>query len=288
MHTKFVSHAISIALMFLIVFSVSAVAQSPSDQPNAARSVHLRWDGENATGIYNEVNVKQSQLNSYFCVIGFDQGYFGIQDIADSRQVIFSIWDADKSSDPNAKERDIKPEDRVQLLYHADDVKVERFGGEGTGGHGVFKYDWKENTNYRFYVSAKAGGGFTTYTSFFFLNETRNWKKILSFRVFTGGRLMGGFYSFIEDFRRDYKSAKELRRAFFKNGAARNASGTWTAFNQAYFTADNSASMNINAGFAGREFFLQNGDGTRMFTRPNTVIKLTDQTRTFSAGDLPE
>ena len=40
----------------------------------------------------------------------------------------------------------------------------------------------------------------------------------MTFRTHTGSERLKGLYSFIEDFRRDGKSATETRRAVFGNG----------------------------------------------------------------------
>ena len=41
-----------------------------------------------------------------------------------------------------------------------------------------------------------------------------------TFSTLAGGKALGGYYSFIEDFKRDGASANELRDAAFRSGAA--------------------------------------------------------------------
>jgi hypothetical protein len=59
--------------------------------------------------------------------------------------ILFSIWDKTSTEDdPNAD-----PEELVKLIAKGKDVKVERFGGEGTGGKSYRGYDWKFVQNYQ-------------------------------------------------------------------------------------------------------------------------------------------
>jgi hypothetical protein len=63
--------------------------------PRAARSVHLRYRAPASTLFYNEVTVEESTSSTYFCVCGFNHGYFGMQELRPGREkvVIFSVWD---------------------------------------------------------------------------------------------------------------------------------------------------------------------------------------------------
>jgi hypothetical protein len=93
-----------------------------------------------------------------------------------------------------------------------------------------------------------------------------------------------GYYSFIEDFRRDTKSVGEVRRARFINGWVKPITGDWVALSKARFTASGAtweAKENINAGFSGHEFFLATGGDTRM------TMKLRDPIIAPTRGGSP-
>ena len=78
---------------------------------------------------------------------GFRHGYFGIQEQANGRKVvIFSVWDPTKGNNSNA----VPEEQRVEVLFKADDVVARRFGGEGTGAQSFFEYPWKIGETCRF------------------------------------------------------------------------------------------------------------------------------------------
>lgn len=77
------------------------------------------------------------------------------------------------------------------------------------------------------------------------------WKKLATFRTRTGGLSLSGYYSFIEDFRRDVQSVHQVRRARFGNGWIRTPQGARVALSRARFTASNAeweSKDNINAG----------------------------------------
>ena len=254
-----------------------------ADPPRQARSVHLVYTAPEATTFLNQVVVEQSQPNSYFCVCGFSHGYFGIQELREGKKVvIFSVWDPGKQQDAKAV-----PEDqRVEVLDKADDVRVGRFGNEGTGGQSFFDYPWKVGETYRFAVKATVEGDKTKYAAYFFLNDTNAWKHLVTFRTRSGGDALKGLYSFIEDFRRDVKSAAEVRRARFSDAWVRGSDGEWTPVTQARFSADKTPTDNIDAGVVGEAFYLQTGGDTQNHTPLKS--KLTREAGVKPTDELPK
>ncbi|MBN1818816.1 MAG: DUF3472 domain-containing protein, partial [Sedimentisphaerales bacterium] len=252
---------IAAILVFFGLLCLTGLAQN--EPPKAARSVHLWYPAPDGTVYYNEVTVEKSVPGSYFCVCGFNHGYFGIQELWEGRKVvIFSVWDPGKQDNPNAV-----PQDRqVKVLYEGDGVKVSRFGNEGTGGKSMFDYDWKVGQTYKCMVKTEVEGDRTTYAAYFYLNEEKQWKHLATFQTITGGDLLNGYYCFIEDFRRNGQSAQQVRRARYGNGWVRTADGLWKPLTQATFTADNTPTMNIDAGVTEGAFFLQNGGDTANHT----------------------
>jgi hypothetical protein len=84
----------------------------------------------------------------------------------------------------------------------------------------------------------------------------------VTFRTRTGGKALGGYYSFVEDFRRDGKSVGQVRRAFFGNGWVRGLNGSWASLHRATFTGSSAeweAKENIDAGMSGNQFYLATG-----------------------------
>lgn len=107
---------------------------APADESlagRACRSVHLRWPAAPAAAFSQDLVVEASDPGTYFMACGWGRGYFGIQERTGGRGkvVLFSVWDRPAGDDPDAV-----PEDRRVAVRHAgDDVRVGRFGNEGTG-----------------------------------------------------------------------------------------------------------------------------------------------------------
>jgi hypothetical protein len=263
-----------VVLVAFLGLSCAPVAAGGSDDaaPRAARSVHLGYRSRGGTAYYNEVTVQQSVPGSYFMCCGFRHGYFGIQELHGGKKLaIFSVWDPTHGDDPRA----VADEKRVKVLYKADDVRVQRFGGEGTGGQSFFNYDWKPGQTYRFLVKATVTGEKTAYAAYLFLNESHAWKHLVTFQTSAGGDQLRGLHSFIEDFRRDGRSAQEIRRAEFGNGwVCRD--GTWTPLTEARFTASGAsweAKETIDAGAVKDRFYLQTGGDTKRSHALGSVIQ---------------
>jgi len=224
----------------------------------ACRSVHLAYPGGPGSAFYNEVTIRQSAPGTYFMVCGWDKGYFGLQELADGRKLlIFSVWDSE-SDDPNAQEQ----EARTKLLHRDEKVRVKRFGGEGSGGQSFFDYDWKAGETYRLMVSSRADGDRTEYTGWFFVPEEGAWKKLVTFSTITGGKDLGGYYAFIEDFKRDRDSATRARVAEFGNAWLRPVAGPPVPLAKARFTADANPVRNIDARARDGRFTLATGGAT--------------------------
>jgi hypothetical protein len=241
----------------------------------AARSVHLTYPAPESSVFYNEVIVDQSAAGSYFMVCGWNGGYFGIQELADHRKVIlFSVWDssASKGDDPAA----VNAGERVECFYQAADMRIKRFGGEGTGGQCMGDFEWSVGETNRFVMTAKPEGEKTAYSGYVWLAAEKKWKQLVTFRTRGGGKAANGLYSFIEDFRRDGKSADEVRRARFGHGWVKSAAGEWAPLLEARFTASNAdweAKETINAGTEGDWYFLATGGSTKTTTPLSTLIR---------------
>lgn len=225
----------------------------------ACRSVHLGYPGEAGSAFYNEITVRESAPGTYFMVCGWNKGYFGIQELANGKKlIIFSVWDSE-SDDPNAQ----KPENRTKLLHQDEKLRVKRFGGEGSGGQSFYDYDWKVGETYKFMVSSRVDGDRTEYTGWFLHPEENAWKKLVTFSTITGGRDLGGYYAFIEDFKRDRVSATHARRAEFSNAWLKTVGGKAVPLTKARFTADGNPAMNIDAFAREGRFTLVTGGETK-------------------------
>ena len=244
----------------LVLFTASTAFGDEKLAGIACRSVHLYYPAPVGTAFVNAVSVETSAPGTYFCVGGFNHGYLGIQEQAAGKKlVIFSVWDPGKQNDPGA----VAADRRVKLLAKDPQTRVGRFGNEGTGGQSFLDLDWKPGARYRFLVTARAEGDRTAYSAFLAVPGADRWRLIASFSTITGGELLKGYYSFVEDFRRDRVSATRERRARFGPGWVRDAKdGRWSPLARARFTADTNPSLAIDAGEKDGQFFLATGGET--------------------------
>ena len=246
--------------LIALILSVCGMASPGATPQQACRSVHLWYPGPGAVTFCNEVTVERSAAGTYFMACGFDGGYFGIQELGNGKKVVlFSVWEPDAGNDPKA----VAEDRRVKLIAKGEGVRTGRFGGEGTGGQSFFDYDWKAGQPYRLLVTAKSDGPRTRYAGYFYVPEKSAWQHLATFSTLNKGKLLRGFYSFIEDFRRDGDSATHERCAFFSEGWVKSKDGRWTALTRARFTADHNPATNIDAAAKGPAFVLRTGGDTR-------------------------
>lgn len=251
----FVSITRSVAYAALLLTSLnvitSMVQADESLKDKACRSVHLGYKVPKGDGFYAEVKVSKSAPGTYFSVCGFNHGYFGIQQLDEKRKVvIFSIWEPGNQND----QASVPAEKRVKLIAQGKNVRIGRFGNEGTGGQSFLDHDWKLETTYRFFVQSRrdpADAERTQFAAYYFLPEEKEWAHIATFSTLTGKRdedsLLSGYYSFVEDFRRNKISASQARAATYGPVWVRDREGKWHTPEAARFTGDSNPATNVTA-----------------------------------------
>ena len=231
----------------------------------ACRSVHLGYTAPKAVAFYQEITVRESAAGTYFMVCGWSKGYFGIQELGDGKKVVlFSVWDPGEQNDPSQVDDD----QRVKLLHKDGAVRVGRFGNEGTGGQSFLDYDWQIGQTYRCLVTAKADGKRSEYAGYFYIPESQSWKHLVTFSTPTGGELLQGHYSFVEDFQRDRVSTTYTRRAEFGPAWIQTPDQVWMPLAKARFTGDGNPVVNIDAGPIHGRMFLATGGTIQNKTVP--------------------
>lgn len=230
------------------------------ERRNAA-SVHLMYPVPKEAKVawfYNEIRAKTTPLWSFYMACGFHRGYFGIQvNSPTERRIIFSVWD---SGNEAVDRKNVKKEDLVQLLTKGENVVADSFGNEGTGGHSHKVFAWKQDTVYRFLLSAKPEGKTTIYTAYFRTPESDKWERIARFRAPKDGSYLKGLHSFNENF--GGANGQERRLAEFRNGWIRTAEGKWLPLTEARFSHDSHGKKerkDYTAGSTAQGFFLSNG-----------------------------
>lgn len=254
-----------ISLALITLFSVSVPAAFAADL-GGARSVHFWWHpSPEASAFYNEIKVNRSSNGSYFCVCGFNHGYFGIQQGKDGNKiVIFSVWDPSNPQDLTARASDVPANKHVQVAYCDSAVTTKRFGGEGTGQQSFYQFPWEIGKTYKFLVTATPDKDRTGYGAYVFEPRINRWKHLATFSTLANGDLIKGPYSFDEDFKRDAQSVQEERSAYFSNGWLRAGStAQWQPITSATFSATKNAQTNIDAWSDNYGFGLATGGPTQ-------------------------
>ncbi|MBM4073134.1 MAG: DUF3472 domain-containing protein [Planctomycetes bacterium] len=253
-------------LCVILIIALSTVSATADEKLKgiACRSVHLGYPAPEGSAFYIEMTVEKSAAGTYFMAAGWSKGYFGVQELANGKKlVLFSVWDPTAGNDP----KKVDETKRVRLLHKDEAVRVQRFGGEGTGGQSFFDYEWKIGETYRFLVTAKPDGAArTAYGGYCFIPEKKEWTHLVTFSTITNGTLLKGYYSFVEDFRRNKVSTTKVRHASYGNGWVKSAKGDWLPLHKARFTADANPVLNIDAGAIDGRYFLMTGGDTKNAT----------------------
>lgn len=246
-------------------------------------SVHLGYTlpKENVEWFYNEIIVPEEGdiPSSYYMACGFGQGYFGMQNNAPhKRRVLFSVWSPFETDNP----ADIPDSLRVQLVKKGENVKINDFGNEGSGGQSYMLYDWKAGERCRFLMGVHPdGGNSTVYTAYFYDNHQNKWVLVASWRRPKTTTWYTNAHSFLENF--NPVMGYINRKACYTNQWARTADGKWIPVTQARFTCDATGHhrqrLDYNGGVEGENFFLTMGgffndymkSGTRLERKGNVT-----------------
>lgn len=236
-----------------------------------ARSVHLRYGAERPIAAAEAtVTVTETTPQTYFSILSWHQGYCGIQDWGDQKVFIFSVWDPSDPFDFGAKPDDMEETRRARVLYNHPLVQVSRFGGEGSGAKTLCGLNWTVGipVSVRIETVPADDGRRTAFTCFVKTGEDGEWEKVATISTLRDTRLEPGLVfiaSFVEDFRRNFVSAKESRSAKFGNVRVKHtADGEWVPVMRAQFSADGNPAETIDAGqVEPGTFFLKTGGGTK-------------------------
>lgn len=226
-------------------------------------SVHMRYaipNFQTYEWFYSEVTVPEGYdpSGSYFMANGFGQGYFGMQVNSETeRRVLFSVWSSYETDDPAL----IPQEDRVVMVRKGEDVTVNDFGNEGSGGQSYWKYMWKTGTTYKFLNRVRpVENGYTEYTGYFYAPEIGKWKLISQWLRPKTQTYYTDAHSFLENFNNNMGAL--TRKANYANQWIYTTSGQWVELTNGFFTMDETGSKGWRKDFLGgvenSSFFLQN------------------------------
>lgn len=271
-----------------ILFGGSAIASGitsvPTDNFHFGRrgpSVHMGYEepeGENVRWFYNEVTVPigEDKLGSFFMTNGHAQGYFGMQvNSATERRILFSIWSAFNTDDPNQIPEDYK----VTNLGNGAGVTVQDFGNEGSGIQSFIDVDWKAGITYKFLLKGEPSSirGSTDYTGYFYDPEVGNWQLIASLRRPKTDTYLTRLHSFLENF--NPSTGNQSRKVNYGNQWAYTTDNGWIEMTNGRFTVDVTAAngdrLDYEGGTEDNTFFLKNCGFFNANVSPNTSFSRT-------------
>lgn len=239
-------------------------------------SVHLNYKLPKEKTIewfYNEVTVPEEydKVSSYYMACGFGEGYFGFQNNSpERRKVLFSVWSPFVTDNAN----EIPDSLRIKLLKKGETVKVQDFGGEGSGGQSFMPYDWIPGNTYKFLMRVCPDGkGSTVYTAYFCDAADGKWRLMASFSRPKTDTWYRNAHSFLENYNplMGYKT----RRAYYNNQWACTKDGEWIPITEAVFTHCDTGKTGKRLDYTGgsdeKGFYLMMGgffdDYTKGYTR---------------------
>ncbi|MEO8820215.1 MAG: DUF3472 domain-containing protein [Ginsengibacter sp.] len=184
--------------------------------------------------IYDEVKVPRGEapVKTYYCAISGYIYYCGLQvNSKKERRIIFSVWDNKYGkNNKNQSSDSIRP----KLISVGKDVITERFGNEGSGIHTHYKYDWHEDSVYKFLIHTVPDSILKTTTVTLFVEINNQWKMIAKIKRPQCIGYEKGAMSFLEDF--NGKDDEHRRSASFQNQWVRKVSGEWVEVTKAFYT----------------------------------------------------
>lgn len=235
-----------------------------------APSIHLSYQPSlKAQLFYNEIEVTESVHGSFFMAIGFNQGYFGIQETNQGKKwFLFSIWDS-HSHDKNAQIAD----KRVKVIHQDPKTRAQRFGGEGSGGQSFYDYDWKVGERVKFCLKIEDKDDRRHYSAYIYLSQEKRWVHMLTFASIAPQPHLSRFHSFVEDFKRDFDSFHKHRGMKVYNSWIKDLDGNWHYAADARFTRDGNPHTNITAFIDKDAFYFGTGGKVEKEVSPGTRIK---------------
>ena len=236
------------------------------------QSTNIKW-------MYSEIEIPEGNDNIglYAMANGSREGYFGIQvKSREERWVLFSIWSPYVTDDPSQ----IPEDQRIQLIKSGQDVLLDEFGNEGSGGQSYLIYPWKAGVNYSFLKSVEPdGNGNTIYTAYFKDPEEGDWRLIASFLRPQTDTWFAGPYSFLENF--NPEEGHKFRKAYYKNIWAISSDDDWFRINNAKFITDDIGSIQYRLDYQGgvesNKFYLMHCGFFDLYTEKFTELTKTDQ-----------
>ena len=246
--------------LYLAVLTYVVMAMPFAGMGEYADSVWLDYrDGLSNAGdvIMTDIAIEKTAIYTFYAGLVWNNGYMGLQRGGNGffKHIHFSVWDPAGGG-------------FAELVWSADGVVTQRFGGEGTGWKSMLPFNWKENQIYRLAVRIEYVGNSTDYVGSFFDSEAGEWKDMARFRRTDSRHTFSYVASFVEDF----GNTNHLSRScLLGNGWLRTFSSQWVELRNANF-ASGGQLTNKDADLVEGLFRLETGGDTRNDTPVGTRL----------------
>ena len=256
------------ALFILVAVSSLICTSEAFGQYTNASSLWLNYTpspkSHSANIVMTDFSIDSTALYTYYAALVWNNGYAGVQRGGDGydKDVHFSLWDP--STGPTS-----------QVVWHAPDVVVQRFGGEGTGWKAAWPFNWQENETYTLLVKCEVEDTVSDYDAWFFDYGKFQWKHLATFQ-YPAPISFTYLSSFIEDWE---GTPQEYRSYSLFNVMERlNPMNLWYKVPSATYSV-NGTDPNCNGEVKDGKFFIASG-GTITPTNPTGTL-LTIPTSSF-------
>lgn len=261
-------------LIALLTLALAAVAPGLLRAADGrCRSIHIAYDGAvfPARAISVEATPDASCPGTFFCLMGFNGGCAGIQELNDGRRIIhFSVWDTGEPFNFSAHPEEVGDLSRTKVLANHPDAVISRGGDEGSVAKATLEYPWEVGKPIRLAVTSAPYGDFrTAYTCWVWEADSKAWLRVAAFATLvepSKGRI-GSCYAYVEDFNGTEKGMKTARSARFSRlWVTGDAASPWSSAARGVFTADSGKLTNFDGGTSEFGFWLATGGDTKNVT----------------------
>ncbi len=251
-------------LISIFVFMMSASVVQGQEYTHAS-SLWLSYQVPNhdaADILMIDLKIDSVAVYTYYAALSWNNGYAGLQRAGGGfyKHVHFSLWDP--------------PNDTSKVIWRDWNVRVQRFGGEGTGWKAMWGFRWKAHRPYRLLIKSRIVHSKTWYDAWFFDFDRDTWKHLATFEYPTVAR-----FDYVTSFIEDWVGTPDKYRSYELFNVRLRKAGTfqWYQLSKAKYTV-NGDNPNCDGRIVDNHFFLETGGSITPTNASGAVLQIPDGT----------
>lgn len=263
-----------VVVMSLAISDTSKGQRSAADSsPMGCTPVCLNYLGQPALTFYNEIVPKKSVPGTAFGVCAWKQGLVSLLHETDGRKMFGVKLSAANAGGGNG----------LDVSYH--DPK-SRLNSSPNQCRLEYDFDWQVDQKYKFAVSSESTNKGVIYSIYFAAAPDYKWCLLMTCCNHTQMKPFSFYQSYIDDFRGDSYSSKQVRSAEFMNGWLKLKSGAWEPLSRANFFYPRSVRADFEGVSQNDKFFVSTGGQTRkqISARPYLDVVPSSKAPDFQEG----